>query len=116
MFTTVSSVAVLVNDAKKSAEWYHDKLGFEVSIQDHWVTVKPKGSTSVLHLCEKNDDWGKDLPGGQTGIFIQSDDKEKTYNEMKSRGVEFSIELQKTPWGEGKYAIFKDPDSNLFWM
>lgn len=116
MFTAVVSVAVLVNDAKKSAEWYHDKLGFETSIQGHWVEVKPKGSTSVIHLCEKCEDWGTDLPGGQTGIFIKSDDKENTYNEMKKKGVEFAVELQEAPWGGGKYAIFKDPDGNQFWM
>jgi len=116
MFTTVGSVAVLVNDAKKSAEWYHEKLDFEINIQSHWVEVKPKGSLQVIHLCEKCEDWGNDLPGGQTGIFIKSDDKEKTYNEMKKRGVEFSVELQEASWGGGKYAIFKDPDGNQFWM
>ena len=116
MFNSIGSVAVLVNDAKKSSEWYNDKLGFEVSIHGHWVEVKPKGSTSVIHLCEKNEDWGNDTPGGQTGIFIKTDDKEKTYKEMKKRGVEFAVELQKASWGPGKYAIFKDPDGNEFWM
>ncbi len=114
MLTGVASVAVLVKDAKKSAEWYRDKLGFEVSTQGHWVTAKPKGSKVVLHLCEKNSDWGADLPGGNTGIVIESDDQEKTYRELKSRGVTFSKELKKEPWG--MVARFKDPDGNEFWM
>jgi uncharacterized glyoxalase superfamily protein PhnB len=117
MFTRIASVPVLVHAAKKAAQWYQEKLGFEVeSMQGHWVTVKPPGSNTVLHLCEKCTDWENDLPGGQTGIFIESDDKEKTYKELRSRGVEFSVELTQTPWAEGKYAIFKDLDGNEFWM
>lgn len=114
MFTDIGSVPVLVRDAKRSAEWYREKLGFEVGIQGHWVTVKPRGSSVVIHLCGKCEEWGNDTPGGNTGIFIKSDDKEKTYEEMKSRSVEFAVEL--TSWGGGKYAIFKDLDGNEFWM
>ncbi len=115
MFTEVTSVAVLVNDAKKAAEWYRDKLDFEIeSVQGHCVAVRPKGSKTVLHLCAKCEDWGEDLPGGQTGIFIRSDDKKKTYDELKQRGIEFSKEL--TTESFGKYAMFKDLDGNEFWM
>jgi lactoylglutathione lyase len=114
MFTEIASVPVLVNDAKKSSEWYREKLGFEVHMQGHWVEVKPKGSKVVIHLCEKCKEWGKDSPGGNTGIFIRSDDKKKTYEELKAKGVEFSTELTKESWGT--YAIFKDPDGNEFWM
>jgi len=35
---------------------------------------------------------------------------------LRSGGVEFSVELTRTPWAEGKYAIFKDLDGNEFWM
>lgn len=116
MFTEVSSVAVLVNDPAKAADWYRQKLGFEVSTQGHWVAAKPGGSNTVIHLCSKNEDWEDDRPGGQTGIYIKTDDKEKTYRELKSRGVEFDVELTEAPWGGGKYAIFKDLDGNKFWM
>jgi len=114
MFTEIASVPVLVNDAKMSAEWYRDKLGFEVSIQGHWVEAKPKGSKTVIHLCGKCKERGNDSPGNNTGIFIRSDDKIKTYEELKAKGVEFSTELTKEPWGT--FAIFKDPDGNEFWM
>jgi lactoylglutathione lyase len=115
MFREIASVAVLVNDAKKAAQWYQEKLGFElVSIQGHWVTVKPPLSKTVLHLCARCEEWKNDSPGGQTGIFITSDDKEKTYRELKVRGVEFSKEL--TTESFGTYAIFRDLDGNEFWM
>jgi catechol 2,3-dioxygenase-like lactoylglutathione lyase family enzyme len=117
MFNEIASVAVLVSDATKAALWYQEKLGFELdSAKGHWVAVKPPGSKTVLHLCGKCEDWGSDLPGGQTGILIKCHDKEETYEQMKNRGVEFKVELTEFPWGGGKYAIFKDPDGNEFWM
>lgn len=115
MFREITSIAVLVNDAKKAAQWYHEKLGFELdSMQGHWVAVRPPGSKTALHLCARCGEWGSDTPGGQTGIFITSDDKEKTYRELKARGVEFSKEL--TTESFGTYAIFKDLDGNQFWL
>lgn len=42
MITGVGSVAILVENARKSAEWYREKLGFEVvGIEGHTVFVKP---------------------------------------------------------------------------
>ena len=114
MLTEVSSVPVLVRDAKKSAKWYSEKLGFETDLQDHWVTVRPKGSKLVIHLCEKCEEWEDDEPGGNTGIGFYSDDKTKTFEELKARGVEFKKGLT-TEWF-GTYAIFKDLDGNEFWM
>jgi catechol 2,3-dioxygenase-like lactoylglutathione lyase family enzyme len=114
MLTELSSVAVLVNDAKKSADWYREELGFEVTVQGHWVAVRPKNSKIVIHLCGKCEEWGDDKPGGNTGIGFYSDDKKKTYEELKAKGVEFAKDLT-TEWF-GTYAIFKDPDGNEFWM
>lgn len=130
----LSSVAVLVDDAKKSAEWYREKLGFEVvGMEGHTVFVKPKGpQTPLLHLCAKCDAWGGDRPGGRTGIWLSCgqivirrdsrtgtaipasnpDDVERTYEELKKKGVEFPEELTATSWG--KYAILRDLDGNEF--
>lgn len=116
MITRVASAAVLVRDAKKAAKWYRDKLDFEVSEQGHWVEAGPSGSAFVLHLCAKCPEWEDDKPGGHTGILFETDDKEKTYHELKSRGVAFDVELTDAPWGGGKYAIFRDLDGNRFWM
>ncbi len=116
MFTEVGSIAVLVNDATKAAEWYNRQLDFEVNVQGHWVTAKPRGSNTVIHLCGKCEDWENDRPGGHTCIFIKTDDKEENYRKLKSQGVEFDVELTEAPWGGGKYAIFRDLDGNKFWM
>ncbi len=133
MISGVGEVAILVNDANKSAEWYHEKLGFEiVENKGHIVFVRPKGSQFMLHLCGKCDAWEDDRPGGRTGVWLycgeihmhedkesgllipasEVDEVEKTYLELKKNGVEFSEGLTSTSWG--KYAIMKDPDGNLF--
>jgi lactoylglutathione lyase len=133
MISGIGSVAILVNDAEKSAEWYRDKLSFEiVENVGHSVFVKPKGSQFFLHLCGKCDAWEKDHPGGRTGIWLHSgqvnmhrdeksgqqipasnsDEVERTYLELKKKGVEFSEELTSTEWG--KYAILRDLDGNEF--
>ncbi|MDG7006452.1 MAG: hypothetical protein JRM86_05905, partial [Nitrososphaerota archaeon] len=68
MLSKEFTVAVMVSDAKKSASWYADKLGFETSVEGHWVTAAPKGANCRLHLCE-----GK-LEPGNTGIGFYSPD------------------------------------------
>lgn len=130
----VRSVAVLVRDAKRSAKWYRDKLGFEiVGLEGHTVFVKPKGtSATLIHLCGPCDGWKGDSPGGRTGIWLSSgkirvrrDEKtglllpssypeavEKTYLELWRKGVDFSEPLTTVEWG--KYAILRDPDGNEF--
>jgi catechol 2,3-dioxygenase-like lactoylglutathione lyase family enzyme len=134
MIEGVGSVAVLVRDATKLAEWFRDKLGFEIiGAEGHTVFVKPKGSgTSLLHLCGRCDAWESDTPGGHTGIWlscgvirIRKDAKtgqalpssdpdavERTYHELKSNGVDFSEELTTVAWG--KIAVLRDPDGNEF--
>jgi catechol 2,3-dioxygenase-like lactoylglutathione lyase family enzyme len=114
MIEGIFSVAVLVKDAERAAEWYRDKLGFEVMKDGHWVTCRPPGSKVQFHLCEPCKEWGDDAPGGNTGIALLCDDVERTYRELKSKGVEFAKEL--TRGKSGAYAVFKDLDGNEFWI
>lgn len=134
MLTGVGSVAVLVQNARKSAEWYRDVLDFEV-VGDvgHTVYVRPKRAAEpLIHLCGGEDAWHGDRPGGRTGIWLHCgpirvdresqsgqvlpasdpDEVERTYRELKARGAEFSEELTIADWG--KYAILRDPDGNEF--
>lgn len=70
MIEGVGAAAVLVHDARRSAEWYRSKLGFDIiAMEGHAVFVKPgKSSGSLIHLCERCEDWGSDRPGGRTGL------------------------------------------------
>ena len=109
----IASVAVMVSDEKKAKEWYSGKLGFEIrSDEEHWVVVARRGSTTGLHLCPDDP-----LEPGNTGILLLTADIESTCKELKQKGVEFTRELGKAEWDEKMtYAMFKDPDGNVFWL
>jgi predicted enzyme related to lactoylglutathione lyase len=102
------SVAVMVSDAKKSAQWFKENLGFNSSIEEHWITVWPRGCTSKVHLCQG------ELEPGNTGIAFYCDDVLKVSKMLKSRKVKFSKDVTKEDWGT--YAMIDDPDGNVFWL
>lgn len=108
MIKSIASVAVVVSNSKKSKQWYEKMLGFEVRDEEgHWITVAPKKSKQVLHLCQS-----KTLEPGNTGILFLADDIEAQYKEMKKKGVKFTEKLTKSDWGSS--AMFADPDGNVF--
>lgn len=110
MIKNVYSVAVVVSDEKKAMKWYKDVLGFRVVDKyEGWVTVKPTGSKTLLHLCEQ-----KRLEPGNTGINFEVNDVDKTYEELSKRGIRFTKKPRDDGWG--KYARFKDSDGNEFWL
>ncbi len=105
------SVAVVVSDAKKSAKWYQEKLGFEVRDEEgHWVTVAPKGTDLVIHLCEKF----YPLEPGTSGFSFHVKDVAKEQESLEAKGVKFTQSTKKEDWGTS--AAFADPDGNEFWL
>ena len=111
MIKSIGTIAVVVSDAAKAAEWYREKLGFEVKgdPKEHWVTAGIKGSEHRLHLCEC-----KPLEKGNTGISFLCEDVEKTYKELSKKGVKFTKRPKKEPWGT--HAMLADRDGNEFWL
>ncbi len=104
------SVAVVVSDGKKSAQWYKEKLGFEIrDNMEHWITVAPKGAKTVIHLCE-----GDELEPGNTGFGFYVKDVKKEEDALRKKGVAFTQPTTKQPWGT--QAAFKDLDGNEFWI
>lgn len=105
-----TSVALVVKDGKKSAQWYKEKLGFEIrDAQGHWITVAPKGSDLVIHLCE-----GDKLEPGNSGFAFQAKDVAKEEKALASKGVKITTPMRKESWGT--YMQFADPDGNEFWL
>ena len=100
------SAAVAVSDGKKSAQWYKEKLGFNSSVEGHWVTVWPEGAAWKLHLCQ-----GQVEPGN-TGIAIYCDNLETTVGQLKSNNVKFTRDFTKG----GTSAMFEDLDGNIIWL
>ena len=63
---------------------------------------------------EKSDQKLSFLPMAQEAVTRNGgcDDIQKTYEELKKRGVELEGLPQKQPWGT--YAMFKDSEANRF--
>ncbi|MDG7012474.1 MAG: VOC family protein [Nitrososphaerota archaeon] len=110
MINEIVDVAVVVSDSKKALRWYTEVLGLEPrSTEGHWITVAPRGSKTMLHLCESDEP-----EKGNTGIALATDDLNKTYEELKGKGVKFPHPPKDDGWG--MYAQFEDPDENIIWL
>jgi predicted enzyme related to lactoylglutathione lyase len=129
MIQRLSHTSILVLDQDQAFDFYVNKLGFEVRTDSkmegfRWLTVGPKAQPEMeiilmpiaagpqmdettcnqLRELVKN---GK-LPGG----VFDTADCQKTYDELKAKGVEFI-----TPPTERFYgieALMKDPFGNWF--
>lgn len=107
----LGSMAVVVSDAQKAESWYHEALGLEKRQGgDHWVTLTTPDANVELHLCA---DFFP-LEPGNSGIAFLTDDLRAAYEDLKSRGVEFTTPPKDEEWGS--YAMFSDPDGNEFWL
>ena len=107
----LTTIALVVSDAKKSAKWYQEKLGFEIrDHQGHWITVAPKRENMAFHLCEGF----YPLEPGNTGISFTTTDAKREEAALRKLGVEFTTPTTKEDWAT--YAMFKDPDGNEFYL
>ncbi len=118
MISRMRFVGITVTDVNLAMEFYVDKLGFAVQVEmplpggNKFVMVAPPNGGSSLVFS---------LPGPvQThspvsNISFETDDVMATYNELRAKGVEFSREPARTPWG-GVEAQFVDPFGNHFML
>ncbi len=118
MISRMRFVGITVTDLNQAMEFYVDKLGFAVQTEmplpggNKFVMVAPPNGGSSLVFS---------LPGtGQThspasNISFEAADVMATYHELRAKGVEFSREPAKTPWG-GVEAQFVDPFGNHFFL
>ena len=112
MITHIKFVNIPVTDQDRALAFYTEKLGFKlVTDQPHdekqrWIELRIAGSdTRVVLFNPSNHQVGGFFPGA-----LACDDVEKTYEQLKARGVEFLGPVNKTHWGE--FAMMKDPDGN----
>jgi catechol 2,3-dioxygenase-like lactoylglutathione lyase family enzyme len=113
LLIAIADVAVVVLNAKASAEWWIKNLGFStytVGGSGHAILVAPPGERFVLHLCEGF----APLEPGNTGIAFLTDEMDAMVARMTKGAVEFPEPPRKAGWG--KMAKFADPDGNIFWL
>jgi predicted enzyme related to lactoylglutathione lyase len=116
MITHVKFVGIPTRDQTRALKFYTESLGFEVATdqpfneKQRWIELRIGHSQTrvVLFTPEGHED--------RIGTFfngsIACDDVDATYRQLRQRGVEFTQEPQKQPWGT--FATFRDPDGNQF--
>jgi len=116
MYTGINISHIFVLDQDKALDFYVNKLGMEVN-QDldlgfmRWLTVSVPGQPGREVLLEKPGPPGMDeasaeairglVTKGATGftLGLTTDDARKTYETLKSRGVEITSELEEHFYG-----------------
>jgi predicted enzyme related to lactoylglutathione lyase len=116
MIKQIKFISVPVADQKRALDFYTDKLGFTIITdqpfdeKQRWIELRiPKAETRVVLFTPEGEE--KRI-GTMMNMSYECDDIDKTYAEMKKRGVEFEGPPQKQPWGT--YAMFKDSEGNRF--
>jgi predicted enzyme related to lactoylglutathione lyase len=128
----IATTQVWVNDQDEALAFYTEKLGMElrddVTLPElggfRWLTVGPPGQDGVaIALMTVPDFFEADTQsmlkellgrGVLGGLFFTVDDCQQAFEELKSRGVEFSQEPTQQPYGID--AGFRDSSGNAFRM
>jgi catechol 2,3-dioxygenase-like lactoylglutathione lyase family enzyme len=128
----IANTQVWVHDQDEALEFYTKKLGMEVrsdvtlpELGDfRWLTVGPPGQDDfaiVLMAIPGPPVFDAEMAqqirdllakGGTSTVFLTTDDCQKSYEELASRGVEFQETPEDRPYGID--AGFRDPSGNNF--
>ena len=134
MLKQLTHVQVWVHDQDEALKFYTEQLGMElredVTVPElgnfRWLSVGVPGQEDVSITLmaipgppvfeEETRQKIQDLlsRGASGGLFFSTDDAQKAYEELKSRGVEFTQEPTEQPYGID--AGFRDPSGNHFRM
>jgi catechol 2,3-dioxygenase-like lactoylglutathione lyase family enzyme len=130
MLRQLTHVNQWVHDQDEALAFYTEKLGMElredVTVPEmgnfRWLSVGPVGQPDIAIVLmavpgppvfdEETAEALRTLvaKGAASGLFFTTDDCQATYEELASRGVEFSQKPEQRPYGID--AGFRDPSGN----
>jgi predicted enzyme related to lactoylglutathione lyase len=116
MIRKIKFSGIPVRDQDRALEFYVKTLGFTLLTDQpmgpgqRWIEVRPpKGDTGLALFTAPGQE---DRVGTFTGISMECDDVQKTYEELSAKGVEFAKPPTAESWGV--MAIMKDSEGNQF--
>jgi len=116
MIKAVKFVTVPVRDQDRAVRFYTEKLGFQILTdqpfddKQRWIELRIPGSETKVVLFTPPEH--EDRVGSFSHVTFLTEDIDRTYQELKDRGVEFTAPPTKQPWGH--FATFRDADGNQF--
>lgn len=130
MIQRLSHTTIYVLDQERAKRFYTEKLGFELVMDaqvgpTRWLTVRPKGQPDLqlvlmdVRSCEAMMDpesarmLRQLVEKGALGAAVfQTADIQKTYEELKAKGVVFHSAPAERPYGIE--AVMRDDSGNYF--
>jgi predicted enzyme related to lactoylglutathione lyase len=116
MISHIKFVSVPVRDQNRALEFYTEKLGFTIitdqpfNEKQRWIELRiPKADTRVVLFTPEGQE---DRVGSFSPIVFACTDVAKTYEELKTNGVNFDGPPEQQPWGT--FAKFRDSEENQF--
>ncbi len=120
MKNSLEWVIILTDKYQQSRDFYKDTLGLEAvrEVKEEEFTQFKLGNLyfAIYGRSHMEKLVGKERltnPGTTIFTFTESDDIDKQYKELKSKGVEFIIPPTTQPWGQ-RTAYFTDPDGYIW--
>lgn len=116
MIRSLKFCTIPVSDQARALVFYTEKLGFKILTDQQfdenqrWIELQIANSTTGVVLFTPEP--FADRIGTFSGMSFKCDNVERTYQELVSRGVEFTAPPKRETWGTS--AQFKDPDGNIF--
>ena len=131
MLKQLTHVQVWVHDQDEALAYYTEKLGMElredVTVPEmgnfRWLSVGVPGQDVAITLMAIpgppvfDEETRRQIQtllskGASGGLFFSTDDAQQTYEELKTRGVDFTQEPTEQPYGID--AGFRDASGNHF--
>lgn len=116
MISKVKFVSIPTANQDRALEFWTQKVGFKL-VQDvpmgpdqRWIELEVPGAETHVVLFTPTGQ--EDRVGSFVPMAWATRDVEKTYEELRGRGVEFQQPPKTESWGTS--AIFKDADGNQF--
>jgi catechol 2,3-dioxygenase-like lactoylglutathione lyase family enzyme len=110
MIKSVWCITFYVSNLEKASRFYEKTLGLEKKYEFASYVGFQCGNLEIglIPKTEKQ----KTSVGTSPSVEFLVDDIDKTYKELKTKGVNFIKELHNETWG-GREAAFTDPDGNV---
>ncbi|HKE24405.1 MAG TPA: VOC family protein [Bryobacteraceae bacterium] len=114
MIKRIKFISIPVRDQDRALRFYTEKLGFriltdqEFSETQRWIELSiPGADTGVVLFTPEGHE---DRIGTPVNTSWEVDSIDKTYEDLRGRGVEFAGPPQKQPWGS--FVMMKDSEGN----